>query len=609
MAIYAGYAERNVDNEINWASIGKSMTDMLQNEAKLREDKKAAIDKASRDFGETLSNAPQGQHQGVNTWALNYANNAQQARLMQDRLLKSGRLQLKDYNVMRQNLTDGTSQALGLVKEYSAKAAEKMERMSKGLSAAQEQYEMEQIEGYGNFSSTELYINPTDAVVSVGKKVRGKDGVMRMSDNPNDFSSISSLKNQLNSKIDKFNVIGSLKLGVDALGKKTEVIMSNGVKTRKNPKNLAEYDKVKNTYLDSLMTNSVNVGSVLTDYVKVSSSGVPYGFTRDPENNDPSKILLVADPANPSSGRLVPSLTPKQEKAAKEALGRQFDAMIDEEDTARAEFAPQRAPQPTAYDKKMASIQERNLKSVDYMNRALSATSKEEVSAALGDLQSFNDNISKVEKVGNELVFSIYNPQRKQNEIQRVPLSGGKKDIAERALTKILGPDVNVTELIKDSGIGLSGNVSNIGGKYERTVEVQKAPLTAPASFVFDEATQSMQSPKTIFTDKIKDTATPEVAMATRELLNSQGIKAEVDITEGRRGFGAYISGKSKPGYVNIKFDESVVTLPDTVKDFKETMFNVINEINNASLENRKINKSLLSSLGAKIQPKKTLDF
>jgi len=118
-----------------------------------------------------------------------------------------------------------------------------------------------------------------------------------------------------------------------------------------------------------------------------------------------------------------------------------------------------------------------------------------------------------------------------------------------------------------------------------------------------------MQSPKTIFTDKIKDTATPEVAMATRELLNSQGIKAEVDITGGRRGFGAYISGKSKPGYVNIKFDESVVTLPDTVKDFKETMFNVINEINNASLENRKINESLLSSLGAKIQPKKTLDF
>jgi len=136
------------------------------------------------------------------------------------------------------------------------------------------------------------------------------------------------------------------------------------------------------------------------------------------------------------------------------------------------------------------------------MNRALSATSKEEVSAALGDLQSFNDNISKVEKVGNELVFSIYNPQRKQNEIQRVPLSGGKKDIAERALTKILGPDVNVTELIKDSGIGLSGNVSNIGGKYERTVEVQKFPLTDPESFVFDEATQSMQSPKTIFTDK-----------------------------------------------------------------------------------------------------------
>lgn len=614
MATYYGYAERKVENEINWAEIGKNMTDMLANEARIREEKKAAIDKSSREFGETLANSPQGQHQGVNQWALNYASNAQEARLTQDRLLKSGMLKLRDYNIMRQNLTDGTTQAFGLIKEYNVKAEEKLKRMSAGLSAAQEQYEMEQIEGFGNFTNTELYINPTDYSVSVGKKVKGEDGVMMLSKNPNDFSSISSLRNQMNNKIDKYNVIGNLKVGVDALGKKTEVVMANGVKTRTNPKNLKDYNKVRDTYIDSLMTNSVNVGSILTDYVKLSPEGVAYGFTRDESNTDPNKILLVADPMNPASGRLVPKLTSKQEKVAKDALISQFDAMIDEQDTARAEFAPQRPVQPTAYERKMAQIQERNLKSVDYMNRVLSSEDERDVSAALGDLQSFNDNISKVEKVGNELVFSIYNPQRKVNEIQRVPLSGDKKDIAERALTKILGPDVNVATLVTESGIDLSGGVSNVEGKYERTVEIERKPLDSPESLIFDVETQTMTSPKSVIDKGASEGATEQAADAVKKVLSDKQIRANVSHVP-KEQIGSRFSLKSlvgiprdeKAGEVNIDLSdefESVISLRDNVDNFKNNLYKIIDEINNAKIENRQLNEDTLNSLGAIVTSK-----
>ena len=441
MATYAGYVKRNVEDEIDWSAIGKSMTDMLQNEVKVRDEKKAAIDKASREFGETLSNAPQGQHQGVNQWAMNYANNAQQARLMQDRLLKSGRLKLRDYNVMRQNITDGTNEAFGLLKEYNVKAKEKMERLESGLSAAQEQYEMEQIEGFGNFNDTELYINPTDFVVSVGKKVKGEDGVMRMSSNPNDFSSISSLRNQLNSKIDKFDVIGNLKSGVDALGKKTEVVLANGVKTRTSPKNLAEYDKVKNTYLDSLMTNSVNVGSILTDYVKVSPSGVPYSFTRDPENKDPNKILLVADPLNPASGRLVPDLTSKQEKAAKEALSNQFDAMIDEQETARAEFAPDR---PSARERLGKEIQIGYLQDI---NKIISGDSNQ-FSAAVADRiedvnrinqeQGVQSKITKVDRTPDKI--SIFFEEPNGRRVEEISIAGKNPKTIGQEISRYLTP-------------------------------------------------------------------------------------------------------------------------------------------------------------------------
>ena len=55
---YYKYQERSADSQINWAEIGKSMSDMLKNEAETRIAKKDAIDQASREFGEVLSNAP-----------------------------------------------------------------------------------------------------------------------------------------------------------------------------------------------------------------------------------------------------------------------------------------------------------------------------------------------------------------------------------------------------------------------------------------------------------------------------------------------------------------------------------------------------------------------
>ena len=70
MATYFKYAEREADSYVNWAEIGKSMSDMLKTENQIREDKKSAIDKASREYGEQLANAPQGEHKGLNQWAL-----------------------------------------------------------------------------------------------------------------------------------------------------------------------------------------------------------------------------------------------------------------------------------------------------------------------------------------------------------------------------------------------------------------------------------------------------------------------------------------------------------------------------------------------------------
>ena len=41
MATYYKYAERSADSQVNWAEVGKGISDMLADEVKIREEKKA----------------------------------------------------------------------------------------------------------------------------------------------------------------------------------------------------------------------------------------------------------------------------------------------------------------------------------------------------------------------------------------------------------------------------------------------------------------------------------------------------------------------------------------------------------------------------------------
>jgi hypothetical protein len=368
---YFGYAERNASDEINWSQVGKNLTDMLSSEAKIREEKKAAIDKATREYGETLANAPQGEHQGVNQWWLTYANNAEQARLMQDRLLKSGQLKQKDYMVMRQNIVDGTKNATNLVKEYQAEYSDKMERYKNGDSQALEQFLMAEAEGFANFNNSELYINPTDFTVNVAKKekqiVDGKE-VYVMSKNPNDFTTVNAMRNRIKGKFDRLDVAKTLQAGVSTLGKEKDAILKLGTLTqggsiteiiditkRKDfgveaKETISLYERAESTYLDSVMVQPTNISSILTDYVGMDpKTKESYSYTWDAKKAGGSVILLKND----SAGRPVPEFTEGQKEVAKNALREKFRIMLDREvdikPTAQAQLQERRAKTAAEY--------------------------------------------------------------------------------------------------------------------------------------------------------------------------------------------------------------------------------------------------------------------
>jgi len=375
MATYYKYAERSAESQINWAEVGKNMSDMLKEETRIREEKKSAIDAASREFGNTLANPPQGEHKGANQWALEYGDNASQFMLMQDRLLKSGQMSLKDYTIARQNILDGTDRAFNLSKDYQAVFADKMERYKTDKSQDLEQWLMGQAEGYSDFNKSQLYINPTNGTVSVAmkelKKVDGKD-VYVMNTNPNEFTSINTLKNQIAGKYDKYDTNTVTSAFVKGLGEETtsaiaktasvsggglilnvEDIRKRTDLSEDGKKILYQFADSENQFIKGSLVNPYDRLSVLTNSQKFAPNKLQYTFTNDAADAkaNPNKILLKVDP---SSGQQTPEFSDEQIKVSEDFMRTELRAKYKRTEelkpTPQAELQEPRAISPTELD-------------------------------------------------------------------------------------------------------------------------------------------------------------------------------------------------------------------------------------------------------------------
>lgn len=314
MATYYKYAEQDADSQINWAEIGKDLSDTLAEANKLRETKKAAIDTATRAYSNTLANAPQGENGLANQKTLDFANNATEMMLMQERLLKSGQMKFKDYATVRQNLLDSTDQAFGLAKEYQDEYKIKMERMQSNdpatASAALEQWQMEQVEGYANLETMNFYIDPTTGNVSMAKVLKKNiDGktVDVMDDNPNNYVSVNTARNRLKTYYNKYDVESSLNDAAKMLGTNVEAIRKSGgafrageiitttdVTKKKDVDGAINlYNEAEKNFISSRLSNKFNMASVLTDHEKFDpATGKSYTFTYNPEEQASNVILL-----------------------------------------------------------------------------------------------------------------------------------------------------------------------------------------------------------------------------------------------------------------------------------------------------------------------------
>jgi len=352
MASYINYAEKQAASQINWAEISKNLSDTLYKEAEIRQEKKDAIDKATREYGQKLNEAPTGEYRNGSEWILNYANSASEMRLIQDRLLKSGQLSLRDYNIGRQNLVDGTNNLFTLMEEYQTEYSKKMKDYQEGKGSGTNIDIMEAAEGMANLTTTEAYINPTTFNVNLATMKKNKDGVFEMDGN---FVSIPQLRNRIKMDIQKYDVNANTKSEASKLGKASVTDIKRIKNARglisitqiTDPRNkdvlskedqdfIGKYEEWEKNTVAGIIQNDFSLLSIIRDSLPGDYKVV---FSKEEFESNKNSIYMNTE----SGGAIVPEFHPEQKEAAEELLKEQIRNYIDQE--TKVQITQEQAPQ------------------------------------------------------------------------------------------------------------------------------------------------------------------------------------------------------------------------------------------------------------------------
>lgn len=315
MPIGYKYAERDADSQINWAEVGKNLSDMLAETNRVREEKKAAIDAATREFENNLANAPQGQNQDINNFTNTYAHNMMNQMRIDEQLLKSGQMPLDKYTLRRQNYVDGTNQLFDLSKLYQEEYSKKMQGVNSGDLQALNVFNMKMVEGYADFSNSEAVIDSMgDGRVSIGlyenKIIDGKS-VRVLSKN---IAPVNVIRGKILQNVPTFDVETVTTNTVKALGSRkdilykaattsgagsiTELMGPDFLATKNDPttkKIVADMNDAINDQISSYFANPYNLSSVLTQNTG-KYDAESFTFDKDEAAKDKSKILVKVDP-------------------------------------------------------------------------------------------------------------------------------------------------------------------------------------------------------------------------------------------------------------------------------------------------------------------------
>jgi hypothetical protein len=175
MATYFGYVEREADSYVNWADVGRNMSATIDNIQRVRDEKKALIEKAYREDLDYIQSRPSGEHETLNAWSLNFGNTSAENLKLKYSQLKQGKISVNDFVTFRQNLTDSVEKIYTVNSQLQEAFKKVNDRTKAGDNQEIERATKVLLEKYGKLEETLPYVNGLTGSVAIGLTEITKD--------------------------------------------------------------------------------------------------------------------------------------------------------------------------------------------------------------------------------------------------------------------------------------------------------------------------------------------------------------------------------------------------------------------------------------------------
>jgi len=525
MATYYKYAERDADSQVNWAAVGKDMSDMLAETNRVREEKKAAIDQATRESLLQLAQSPQGENENARSEILRFANNAAETVKIQDKLLKSGALSLKDYTIFRQNLNDGTNLAFNANKAYQEEYSKVMNDDT--LSDLVKQ-NFAEVEGYGNWNQSGLYISKNGTVMAAlktKKEINGKE-VYTMDATPGNMQSVDAINQMIYGKIKKYDYVTPTKEFADNLGvEEMSVINKSGLfkqgyvlKTDDITKrtNLTEDEKgilfkfadAEKQAIEAMIGTDTNYATLLVDRVNYNKDKKLYDttYSKTEADKNPNLILKVFDP---NSGGYKYEISEQQKEEGREFMRNQLRAQYDKKSDVNMSSQLSRNEQSVA--NKEADDADKQLVNTSQLIGTLhSGATSADIQKAANTFRDINPKIEKVIRTTEGVEVTLTGPDEK---IQTRTLSfygpdGGLMSQEDFIISAgpLLGGNADYKTAVSRGGFLKNAKFNDFSSTVKSTVTRETPPPKAKTVTVTDD----------LFTDSDEDDSAPALEQKLR---------------------------------------------------------------------------------------------
>ena len=343
MATYFGYVEREADSYVNWADVGRNMSATIDNIQRVRDEKKALIEKAYREDLDFIQANPSGQHETINGWSLNFGNTSAENLKLKYSQLKQGKITVNDFVTFRQNLTDSVEKIYGVTGRLQEIYKDVEERTKNDENQLIERETKVLLEKYGQLENTLPYVNGltgsvaiglTDVVEEDGKKVR------KLRQGEGSYLTPNQLQAAAEEKFNNFDEQAVINAWVEKTGKVQQDIRSIGGESvaglitsieditydnisviiesmpedKRPPKQVIdaikgyakEFEEAERLFIDGMVAKDTDASAILTEKIKIDpKTGKPYTIVWDKKDATSSDKLYV-EKSSDGSGRFTP---------------------------------------------------------------------------------------------------------------------------------------------------------------------------------------------------------------------------------------------------------------------------------------------------------------